>query len=85
MSKLFVSYTPVALALAVSLCCSAAHAAQQGANASQPQVSATQNLRSDQPVQQGHGLTRGQVYEKLVQEENDGTLARLNATVYKGS
>jgi hypothetical protein len=47
MSKLFSSTIPVALTLAASLLCSAAHAAQQDAGASQPQVSQTQHLPSD--------------------------------------
>ncbi|MFL9932472.1 hypothetical protein P0D88_25300 [Paraburkholderia sp. RL18-103-BIB-C] len=85
MSKLFFSAAPVALTLAASLFCSAAHAAQQDPNASQPQVSETQNLSSDPAIQQAHGLTREQVYGQLVQAEKDGSLARLNATVYKGN
>ena len=44
MSKLFSSAAPVALTLAATLFCSAAHAAQQDANATRPQVFATQNL-----------------------------------------
>jgi hypothetical protein len=48
-------------------------------------VSETQNLSSDPAIQQAHGLTREQVYGQLVQAEKDGSLARLNATVYKGN
>jgi hypothetical protein len=36
-------------------------------------------------AQQVPGLTRKQVYDKLVQAEKDGSLARLNVTVYEGS
>ena len=85
MSKLYSSAAPVALIVAASLFCSAAHAAQQDANASQPQVSATQNLSSDPAIQQTQGLTRKQVYDQLVQAEKDGSMARLNATLYEGS
>jgi hypothetical protein len=83
MSKLFTSATPVALALAATLVCSAAHAAQENTNASQPQVFATQNLLSN--TQQAHGMTRAQVYAQLVRAEKDGSLAHLNATLYRGS
>ncbi len=72
MSKLFSSATPVALALAATLFCSAAHAAQQDTNASQPQIYATQNLPSDSANQQAQGLTRAQVYAQLVQLEQVG-------------
>jgi cytochrome c5 len=85
MSKLFHSAAPVALTLAASLFCSAAHAAQQDAAASQPQVTLAQRAPADPAVQQPHGLTRKQVYDQLVREEKDGSLARLDATVYEGS
>ena len=84
MSKLFSSGAPVALTLAASLFCSAAHAAQQDASALQPQLSQTQHVTSDPAAQQAHGLTRKQVYDQLVQAEKDGSLARLNATLYEG-
>ena len=84
MSKIFCSTIPVALTLAASLLCSTAHAAQQDAGASQPQVSQTQHLPSGAAAQQAHGLTRKQVYDQLVREENNGTLARIDA-LYEGS
>jgi uncharacterized membrane protein len=84
MSKFFSFATPVALTLAATLFCSAAHAAQHDTNASQPQVFATQNLQSDSETQQAHGMTRAQVYAQLVQAEQNGSLSRLNATVYRG-
>jgi glucose/arabinose dehydrogenase len=72
MSKLFSSAAPVALTLAATLFCSAAHAAQQDASALQPQVFATQNLPSALAIQQAHGLTRAQVYAQLVHLEQVG-------------
>jgi parvulin-like peptidyl-prolyl isomerase len=84
MNKLFSSAAPLALTLAATLFCSAAHA-QQSTGASQPQVSAAQNLSSYAANQQANGLTRAQVYDQLVQAEKDGSLANLNATVYKGN
>ncbi|CAB3799859.1 DUF4148 domain-containing protein [Pararobbsia alpina] len=75
MSKLFSSTLPVALTLAASLFCSAAHAAQAD---TQPQVSENQNLSSAPAIQQGPGLTRKQVYAQLVQAEKDGSMARLH-------
>jgi hypothetical protein len=68
MSKFFSSAAP----LAATLFCTAAHAAQRDANASQPQVSATQNLPSAAAIQQAHGLTRAQVYAQLIQLEQVG-------------
>jgi hypothetical protein len=35
-------------------------------------------------AQTGSSLTRKQVHDQLVQAEQDGSLARLNATVYEG-
>jgi hypothetical protein len=76
MNKLFSSAAPLALTLAASLFCSAAHAAQQDASASQPQLSQIQQVPSAPAAQQAHGLTRKQVYDQLVREEKDGSLAR---------
>jgi hypothetical protein len=85
MSKLVHSAAPVALTLAASLLCSAAHATQQDAAASQPQITLTQPAPADPAVRQPQGLTRKQVYNQLVREEKDGSLARLDATVFEGS
>ncbi|CAB3782033.1 DUF4148 domain-containing protein [Pararobbsia alpina] len=85
MSKHFSSAVPVALTLAASLFCSAAHADQQDAGASQLQASQIQQAPTDPAAQQAHGLTRKQVYDDLVRAEKDGSLARLDATLYKGS
>ena len=73
-----------AVVLTASLC-SAAHADQEDPRVSQPQVAQIQQLASATSVQQAPGLTRAQVYAQLVQAEKDGSLARLNATVYEGS
>jgi hypothetical protein len=69
-NKLFLSAAPVALTFAATLFCSVAHAAQQDADAMQPQVSATQ--ASPPAIQQAHGLTRAEVYAQLVQLEKAG-------------
>lgn len=84
MNKLLVSFAPVALTLAASLFCSAAYA-QQSTTAAQAQVSTSQAQPTNPANQEEHGLTRKEVYAQLVQAEKDGTIARLNATVYKGS
>jgi hypothetical protein len=84
MNTLYSSAPLRALTLAATLFCSAAHAAQQDTNASHPQVFATQNLQFDSENQQAHGVTRAQVYAQLVQAEENGSLSRLNATVYRG-
>jgi hypothetical protein len=72
-----------AVVLAASLC-SVAHADQEDTRVSQQQVAQVQQLASATPVQQAPGLTRAQVYNQLVQAQQDGALARLNATTYKG-
>jgi hypothetical protein len=84
MIKLLSSAAPVALTLAASLFCSAAHAALQSAPASQPQVSQAQQLPSAPAAEQAHGLTRKQVYDQLVRAEKDGSLARFDA-LYEGA
>jgi hypothetical protein len=73
----------LAVVLAPSLC-SAAHAAQEDIRVSEPQVSQAQQQPFAAPVGQAPGLTRKQVYDQLVQAEQDGSLARLNAELYKG-
>lgn len=82
MNKLFQCAAPVVLA--ASLFCSAAHAAQQDSAGAQPQVTLTHQAPADLAIQLPHRLTRKQVYDQLVREENDGTLARVNA-LYEGS
>jgi hypothetical protein len=86
MNKLFRAVVPVALTLSVSVLCTAAHAhAQQSStDASTAPVAQTQQVPSDPVARQTHGLTRKQVVDQLIQAENDGSLARLNATIYEG-
>jgi hypothetical protein len=86
MNKLFHSVIPVALTLSASLLCTAAHAdaRQSSTDASTAPVAQFQQVPSDPVAQQKHGLTRKQVLDQLIQAENDGSLARLNATVYEG-
>jgi len=79
MNKLFSSIAPVAIALAASLGCAAAHAAT-----SQDNTSAPFTAHTTAPVEAQHGLTRREVYNQLVQAEKDGSLARINA-LYMGS
>jgi uncharacterized ion transporter superfamily protein YfcC len=79
MNKLFSSIVPVAIALAASLGCAAAHGATSQGNASTPVIAhATASVKTQ------HGLTRREVYDQLVQAEKDGSLARINA-LYMGS
>jgi hypothetical protein len=73
-----------AVVLAASLC-SAAHAAQEDSRVSQPQVSEAQQLPSEHPVLQTPALTRKQVYDQLVRAEQDGSIVRLKATVFRGA
>lgn len=87
MNKLFSSIAPVAIALAASLGCAAAHAANQPADTSTAiaaQVHSAQPVQSATPAETSHGLTRREVYNQLVQAEKDGSLDRLNDTVYAG-
>ena len=79
---MFKAFIP-AVVLAASLC-SAAHAGQEDIRVSEPQVSQAQQQPFAAPVGQAPGLTRKQVYDQLVQAEQDGSLARLNAELYKG-
>ena len=81
MNKRFSSAT-LALTLAASLFCSAAHAAQQDLNAPLPQAFLTQQPPADPAIQQAHGLTRKQVHDQLIQSERDGSLARHNLEMY---
>ncbi|XUW93207.1 hypothetical protein OH764_34280 (plasmid) [Burkholderia sp. M6-3] len=82
MNKLFCSTGFVALIITASLFCSATNAAQPNAGASQLEVSQPRQGTSDAAVQQTHGKTRKEVYEQLIEAEEDGSLARLNSTLY---
>ena len=48
------------------------------------QAGAAMPAASGPVVQQAHGLTRKQVYDRLVQADKDGSLARLTSTIYAG-
>jgi hypothetical protein len=76
MKKLFALVFPLTIALAASLGCASANAtARYRLNgAVVPQAAKTQS-----------GLTHSDVYNDLLKAENDGTISRLNATLYAGS
>ena len=81
----YLSTATAAFTLATSLFCVAAHADQPLANPRSTQAVQSQQAAgsADQTVQP-HGLTRKQVYDELVKAEKDGSLARLNSTIYAG-
>jgi hypothetical protein len=88
MNKLFSSIAPVAIALAASLGCAAAHAATQPADTSTAiaaQMHSAQPTQAGAPAETSNGLTRREVYNQLVRAEQDGSLARLDDTLYAGS
>jgi hypothetical protein len=78
MKKIFNLVLPLTVALAASIGGASAHAAQTNANGAQVVEAASQATRTP------HGLTRRDVYGQLVKAEKDGSLARLNATVFLG-
>jgi hypothetical protein len=78
MNKIFNLVLPLTIALAASLGCVSASAAQTNANAAPVTEVASQAAQTPQ------SLTRRDVYNKLVKAEKDGTLARLNA-IYFGA
>lgn len=82
MNKLFSLIAPVAIVLVASLGSAAAHAASPQNDTSA--VIITQ-MQSAQPAEASHGLTRREVYNQLVQAQKDGSLARLNATLFASS
>ncbi|HEY1998879.1 hypothetical protein [Paraburkholderia sp.] len=80
------SAATAALSLAASLFCVAAYADQPLANPPATQAVQSQPaVGSADQTAQSQGLTRQQVYDQLVQAEKDGSLARLNSTIYAGS
>ena len=90
MNTLFSRFAPIAIVLAASLGSAAAHAEDSGSSAgsavvAQASVSTGQQAQgaATQPAQ--HALTRRDVYDQLIQAEKDGTIKRLNDTVYFGS
>jgi hypothetical protein len=89
MNKLISAFTPAAIVLAASLSCGAAYAADSQADANGAAVAQTQpadpHPSTAAATQASHGLTRQDVRQQLIQAEKDGTISRLNATVYFGS
>ena len=90
MNKFIAALTSAAVVLAASLGSGAANAAVSQANANAPLAAQTQGASVPQPsdattTQPEHKLTRQDVRNQLIQAENDGTMARLSATVYFGS
>jgi hypothetical protein len=78
MKKIFTLVFPLTVAVAASLGSASADAAQTNANAAPVAAAAYQ------AAQTPHSLTRRDVYDQLAMAENDGSLARLNATLFFG-
>ena len=78
MKKIFNLVFPLTVAVAASLGYASANAAQTNANAAPVAAAASQ------AAQTPHSLTRREVYDQLVKAEKDGSLARMNATIYFG-
>ncbi len=81
MKKIFALVLPLTVALAASLGCASANATQ---NAHKAPGAEAAFIAASQAAQTPHSLTRRDVYNQLVKAEKDGSLARLNATVYFG-
>jgi hypothetical protein len=81
MNKLFSLIAPAAIVLAASLGSGAAHASTSESKDNASTTVVAQTTASDKTQ---HRLTRRDVYNELVQDEKDGTLARINA-LYEGS
>jgi hypothetical protein len=79
MNKIFTLVFPLAVAVAASLGSASANAAQTNAPAAPVAAAASQ------AAQTPHSLTRRDVYNQLVKAEKDGSLARLDATVFLGA
>jgi hypothetical protein len=75
MKKIFTLVLPLTVAIAASLGYASANAAE---------VAAPATVTTSQAAQTPHSLTRRDVYNQLVKAEKDGSLARLNATIYAG-
>ncbi len=84
MKKIFTLVLPLTLAVAASLSYASANAAETNAHAAP--VTATSSIAEaiSQAAQTPHSLTRRDVFNQLVKDEKDGTLARLDKTVYFG-
>jgi hypothetical protein len=79
MKKIFALVLPLTVALAASFSCASANAAQTNTH-NVPGAEA-----AFQAAQTPHSLTRRDVYNQLVKAEKDGSLSRLDATVYSGA
>jgi hypothetical protein len=87
MSNFFKSIAPAAIALTLACGSVAAHAAGTGSEVNMPGVAQSRVETPQQSAPVGmspavHALTRRDVYNELVRDERDGTLARLNALYY---
>jgi hypothetical protein len=83
MKKVFALVFSLTIALAASLGCASANAAQTNANVASLAKAAAQT--ASKTAQPPHSLTRREVYDQLLKAEKDGSLDRLNATVYLGA
>ena len=70
MKKLAIATMPLFIALAASFCDAGAHA------------QTVQQAEATAPASAQHLLTRGDVYNQLVQAQRDGSLARTDSIYY---
>jgi hypothetical protein len=78
MKRMFALVFPLTVALAASLGCASANAAQTTPD----KTDGVNGAVVAQAAKTNHGLTRREVYNELVKAEKDGTIARLNALYF---
>ena len=84
MKSLYSAVAPLALILAASVFSVGAYADQPAAEAAPASATVQTQQVDDAVAQQPRTLTRKEVYDQLVQAEKDGSLARLQSTIYSG-
>ena len=84
MKKTFNLVLSLTVAVAASLGYASANAAQENAHAAPVVTASSVAAAASEAAQAPHGMTRREVYDQLVEAEKDGSLERLDSTLYAG-
>ena len=84
MKKIFNLVLPLTVAVAASLGYASANAAQKNAHAAPVVTASSVAAAASEAAQAPHDMTRREVYDRLVEAEKDGSLDRLDKTIYMG-
>jgi len=85
MNKYLRFFSPALSILALAVSTTAVYAAESSDSISPNVQSSSLTVQQNAQPEMPHPLTRREVIDELIKAEKDGTLERLNETVYHGS